>query len=610
MKRAVVDQPGLKIIILGLVVSIIIGLSIKAQISPRKIKKRLDQAISRLQPDVKIDFKSVEIKLSDWGWPQPYLEVHEIRVSPVKAICDESQIFVETLSFPLSWNLFFDSKKVIRSLRISQLEIRLSEFKNCFTSVTSNESVSESLLRQGLTQVFSAPNAEQLRELKIDRIKILSKDNYQMPLYLQAAVFEFSYARQMLSKIALKAQTVFYNDNQKQLFKIKSDLNLNFEKQNSGEISILGQLSGKLIDRDYRIHFDYKPEVNSFYFIFEGQKISVKSLFKLFHFEHKELTEPLKNELFTFFMSVKGVGFFNLNKNKSENIQLSEFKIESESGLLSSSQIEINSLQPFEIRKAQIQVKNLDISTFFKKLLNDKILNSHIETAGRFNGEIILTESKEAKMFGIVQDLKFYLSPANQKWPQLMNEMSLDFSMDENSKKLTLDHMIMNSKPIRGLFRYQDVQNQKPLLKLELSGDILTQDYLNEMWGVESLTDLNMSLSRESDFFVYEIISKKLNFNGLKLSDVRYVLKETHESKLPQVQFKVAHLSWGDSTNTQLSEFADFYLKNVSLKKIDSEGVNSDGRFIILINSKMNKTKSDKLKFDLDFRNKKFISIE
>ena len=133
MKRAVVDQPGFKIIILGLVLSVIMGLLIKGQITPRKMKSKIDQAISKLDPDIKIDFKSIEVKLSDWGWPQPYLEIHDIRLSPVQRICDESQIYIDTVSFPLTWNIIFESKKIIKSLRMNQLEIRLSEFKNCFS---------------------------------------------------------------------------------------------------------------------------------------------------------------------------------------------------------------------------------------------------------------------------------------------------------------------------------------------------------------------------------------------------------------------------------------------------------------------------------------------
>lgn len=603
MKRAVVDQPGFKVIVFGLVLSIILGLSIKSQISPRKIKARLDNAISRLQPDLKIDFNSVQIKLSDWGWPQPYLEVHDIRVSPVKAICEESQIFVETLSFPLSWNLLFDSKKVIKSLRISQLEIRLSEFKNCFTTSVA-ESDSESVLRSQLIQVFTAPNAEQLRELKIDRIKILSKDNYQMPLYLQAAVLDFTYANQMLSKIALKAQTVFYNDNQKQLFKIKSDLNLSFEKQNDHEVSIQGQLNGKLIDRDYKVQFNYQPDINSIYFMFAAQKISVKSLYKVFHLD-QNLNHLLKTEFQNYFITIQGTNFYNLNKNKFENIQFSEFKLESDSSAVVSTELEVNSLTPLEIKKSLFQVKNIDMTVFLNTLFVDQKIKDRVVTAGQLSGELQVVSLNHVRVTGQLQGLNLRISSLKQNLQQSFDKLNLEFSMNEKSKSLNLDHFEMNQKNVKGFLKYHSLENQNPQIAFEVSGDFLSAEMVSELWGSDDPLDLTFKGKIENDRVQYDFMTKKMNFNGIKASDVIYAYKSQDTDQSPRVSFKATNVAWDDVGEADRSDFMKFYIENINLKKIEAEGIYSDPFYQMSI-----PVKGNKLKLSLDFLNNTFQVVE
>ena len=115
MRRAVVDQPGIRIFLLGLFISAFRGLSLKSYISPNKLRSRFDKTIQRLSPDVRMDFQRAQIKLSDWGWPQPYLVVENIRVTPVRPLCDDSQIYIESLTFPITWNILFSKNKNINT---------------------------------------------------------------------------------------------------------------------------------------------------------------------------------------------------------------------------------------------------------------------------------------------------------------------------------------------------------------------------------------------------------------------------------------------------------------------------------------------------------------
>ena len=107
MKRAVIDQAGLKIILIGLIIAIFFGLIFKSQVRPSVVSERLQKTLDVLKRDLNVDFESAEVKLSDWGLPRATVEITGLRLSPVIQNCQNNQIYIEKLSIPLNFNLIF-----------------------------------------------------------------------------------------------------------------------------------------------------------------------------------------------------------------------------------------------------------------------------------------------------------------------------------------------------------------------------------------------------------------------------------------------------------------------------------------------------------------------
>ena len=96
MRRAVIDQPGLKIMFLGLLVSIFLGLVLRSQITQTKINDRLKKIVQEFEnknKQLRIDFSEGELLLSDWGFPFPHLYVKNIKISSTASECLENQIY-------------------------------------------------------------------------------------------------------------------------------------------------------------------------------------------------------------------------------------------------------------------------------------------------------------------------------------------------------------------------------------------------------------------------------------------------------------------------------------------------------------------------------------
>lgn len=605
MKRAVVDQSGFKIIFFGLIISVIFGLAIKSQISQKKIKSKFDQAIIKLQPDVRIDFKSVQIKLSDWGWPQPYLEVHDIRISPVKNICDESQVFIETLSFPLTWNLLFESKKIIKSIQISQLEIRATEFKSCFstTQVTTEEALGNSL-----TQIFSAHNAEQLRELKIDRIKILSKDNYTVPINLQAAVFEFSYANQMISKISLRSKIIIHKDSQKQTLRLKSDINLSLIKINDKELVAEGNLTGRIIDREYRVDLNYDHNSNQLKFKLNTSKVSLRSVFKFFDFESNLIDEKIKNELKVFFLTINGHGEYSLNNNSFENINIDQLALESETGSVVAENIQFTKFEPLEIKPTVVDIQKLDLTAFFQQQFSDTIFKGRLVSGGQLSGQLHISSADTYGLSGVVEGIIYNLNSINEKWPQKINKTHLNYEVSQYVKKMTLDNLIMNDQPVQGVIVLNKFNpKSESELSLDLTGRLVTKEFINNFLGTEQIPDVTLRYrsklteGKENDSF--DLQSKELNYFGLLFENSRITLKnEIINLKSTKISRDTESLKSNSKSN---NEFVKFFIERLDLNNVVASGIFENNSILLNIEDNAVK-KSKKIKLSLDFVTNKF----
>ena len=134
MRRAVIDQPGIRISFIGVVLGLFLGLALRSQISDNKIEQLLNKSVERLQNEFVIDYGQARLNLSQWGLPFPVLEVSHIRLSPKGVSCQNSQIFVEELEIPVSFSAIFGLSSKVPKIRLSNVELRVGDAEKCLQS--------------------------------------------------------------------------------------------------------------------------------------------------------------------------------------------------------------------------------------------------------------------------------------------------------------------------------------------------------------------------------------------------------------------------------------------------------------------------------------------
>lgn len=177
--------------------------------------------------------------------------------------------------------------------------------------------------------------------------------------------------------------------------------------------------------------------------------------------------------------------------------------------------------------------------------------------------------------------------------------------MSEKSKSLSLDHFEMNQKNVKGFLKYQSLENQSPQISFEVSGDFLSTETLSELWGTGDTLDLTFKGKIENGHVQYDFMTKKMNLNGVKGTDIVYSYKSQDPDKSPRVTLKATNVTWDEIDEADRSDFMKFYLKNINLKKIEAEGVYLDHQYQISI-----PVKGSKLKLSLDFLNNKFQVLD
>ncbi len=634
MKRAVVDQPGLRIIVLGLVVSIICGLFIKNQISSKKIKLKIDQSLVKLQTDVSVDFKSVEVKLSDWGWPQPYLEIHDIRLSPLKKVCDESQVFIDTLSFPLTWNLFFESKKIVKALRINQMELRISELEKCFSktnqkseelSKTKTIETEVTSIYQSLLQVFTANNSGELRNLKIDRIKILSKSNYELPIYLQSAIFEFLYDSQTLSKINLSAQLLSYKDNVKKIYNLRSDLNLSFEKTKENLITIVGVLNGKVVDRSYQIKFDYDFIKNGLNFNLEAEKVALRTILEYINLDKKDFFKTYKDEIYGFYLTAHGNGFFNLDNNQIEQVYLKDLIIESGVTTIFGDHLHFKNIKNIDQQALVFKVNDFNLNMILKnKSWSTSYFNEHIIESGLFSGDVSWMFGQELRAIGALKNTQLSLSnkiDGQENWLQKINSAQFEYLSTQFRSQLVLSDLVMNDKNINGFINYtaldEDGKKNHEITNVEFDGQWLAIKTLQNVFGAEKVLESSLKIKKDENQTMIEFKALDFSYYDLNIKNMYFKTQQqlSYPSATKKIKFKADEVSWDEAKILEESgnKFIQWFsgiASQINLKKVDLEGDIEETTVTLPIQLRTEtKGKFKKDIFTLDFKNNIFLEV-
>lgn len=433
MRRAVIDQPGLKIIVLGLLVSIFVGLAIRSQITPNKINERLKKIVQEFEQKnkskkISIDFAEARLMLSDWGFPFPHLYIQNIKISSTSPECLDNQVYIESLDIPFSWiNLVEAKDDQIDTVRAGSVELRLDSPDQCFSEVKA-----QSKVESGSSVVSHrdepAPAAtvttmhEHIYNIYIDKLKIIDKHNYNIPVSLQTVGIKIATNNNKVHSVDLKSQLYLFRDNESSLYKFRSDFNLNYEKKPDGQISSSALIHGKLIDKPFEINLSYVPEANKIILKHSIKDLSVKAIMSLTNKQNIRAQNQLDG-ISGLSISNTGEGEYNLNTKALEFYKISNILLSSGESSISVDAITVNSVKPLKFEPFKVSMNHFDLDKI-KNIPAFMSIQKSINNFGNISGTVVVKSEDDITAEGSINDLQFIFSNRGQRAYQKIDELS------------------------------------------------------------------------------------------------------------------------------------------------------------------------------------------
>lgn len=580
VRRAVIDQPGLKICVIGLFISLVFGLSLRSRISSNYVKIRLDQAVVRLQKDIFIDYNAVEVKLSDWGIPRPSVEVRGIRLSPRTAACADSQIYVESLSFPLTWNLLFSERKVISNLRLSQMEIRLADLQGCFDTsenkitrpqndieanvsvhVSGYDSHSQSdtpgatakapapeNLRP-LPVLFRATSAAELDTVKIDQIKILFKNQYDWPIYLQSIGLNFTYEKSKLQTVYMKSQILALKDSERSLFRIKADLDLE-AKSTSDNIFVQTHVVGRLLDRQYKLEALTNYQTMQMNYKIDVDQGSVKALYNVFRpqwYVTEASADAEDSKLLTgYTLSLQGSGEWDFEKSKNKSLKIDQLKIQNQDSFAQANPFTIESLRPFIVKNGQFRLERFDLShlvNFFKTDQFPQVVKTGFRQYGYLTGDLII-QNQKLNIRGVVERSEIVFINKNERAVQGIDSFNFDMDYDLTNAEIlaNLHRFVLNDQKVNGDIRLSRVGKYPLSYVLNLKNLSFNSETAKLLFSTTEPSVFEIQSQFKDNRASTTIKSPQLKYRSFVLQDAWLNKIENLKTQQTQVHFKAQKL--------------------------------------------------------------------
>ena len=467
MSRAVIDQSGFKVTTIGLVIALLLGLSLKAQISSQKIQTLLTEATARLDKDFLIDYQSAEVLLSKWGLPLPYLQISQIRMSPKKASCQDSQIYIEKLILPLSPWALLTTQALVKEISATTVELRVADLNNCMGEKHNNSEKSGAELKldapipanhpiplkvQSLIAVAAAPSPENifqiktaglLQKLKIEQLKIIYKKHPTQPLNLRQVQVDFSYSGNQVERVQINSQFYALKDPQSDLMFFKGELNLQILARESHRIEAEARLRGRLLDGEIEVYGNYATLEQIMKVDFSVVNVALKPLAQLNMFESSWLNYPVA-------MDFKGFGKIQTKGADVSFLKLKDVRIYGERTHINVPEIDLkNERGILEINPFEAEIKRLDLNKL-GNLSQIKSLSQSIENFGEINGLLIFKDLNHISVEGDWSGLEFIFSNRGRREIQRIESLHLLAKLNSELVTLKLGEFQLNEISIPG----------------------------------------------------------------------------------------------------------------------------------------------------------------
>lgn len=470
----VAEQSGFTTSFIAIVISLALGFTIRALLSPEKVKFMIEKAAQKIHRDVNFKIGDAYVSLSRGILPDLSVVIKDISID-AKNPCWMSPLGeVNEIRLPLSFSRFLRGEVYVHEVLLDEVQLSLrAPVQNCEAKDQAKiEGVTPEPVREVAVAPYQEPTSQNQSSSSIDEVSIRSlKINYLPIAFTSFEIEDFSLHLKSQAPKLLVMNGLLKLGGETLSGDYSSQAQLYLEYSEATGPNLKSTVKGLWREGHYNLALDYFPAEQELDFTTELKHIPLSQIFPLLK-KYKLMSSDLNGK--ETWLSLQAHGRTKLNSLAQAPINITSFKIEGEIGEISGESIDIQSLEPFRFQPAEIQLKslNLDKMLIFLGRGHPTPALAHL---GTFKGVARLKGPEDIHLLGEVSGLEFIFSNRGHREVQnialVMGEIHLldkEWSV-QLSKVKPLDGILDGQLRILADRDWRDVRVSADLEELTLS---------------------------------------------------------------------------------------------------------------------------------------------
>ncbi|MBY0553541.1 hypothetical protein K2P97_03365 [bacterium] len=554
MSRAVIDQSGFRVVIIGLALSVFLGLALRSQISETRIQTYLNKSVDRLQADFFVDYDSAKVNLSSWGMPLPALVIKNIRLSPKATLCQSSQIFISELEVPVSLSMIIGINRIVPKIRAKEIELRLSDVDRCMgaqneaaarrsniqeiavsgsgNQISSSKDFSIAQVPKaepGVKNIFSNKTRAELKEVYVEKLKIILSKKPDQPVLFKQMNIELFYTENRLSEVHLKSKLNALKDARSDVYFLNANLTSIFKAKENNEIETIANFDGKLLDGDVQLFMHNFTGSKKISYELGVEHVSVKALYPFF--EGTESDKNINIEKTPISVSFANHGEIYLTGKTSVDSKFKKVQLNVENGSLKVSEIEINydgsqlSLKPFDLAIESLSLSKIKNIEGLRKKLDS------FDSLGDLTGKLEFKNENSYEIKGSIKNIQAVFSNRGRRDLQGIDHVDVEVERSGANLKIGAKNFVINGQKLNGAFEaVHDLNKLSTVAQLKLDGSSMNSKVWEQFTFVEQSPKFSILWNYKksgNESHKINIFVDKIGLPGVRLDSLNIDINQT-----------------------------------------------------------------------------------
>ncbi len=425
-KNLVTEQPGMRVLIIGLAVAFFLGYITKSMLSPARVAAQIEKAASHIHKDIKVTFESAQVSLSNGILPRFSVVITKAQLESNEACWMSPVLQIDELRLPVSFWGIITGTSLIKKVETDNVVLTLrGNLKDC-EKKAEVEKLETAQKSAPLVSLSPNEQAQKYRnavsELTIQNFKILLNEYPQYPSeFLNFAIKVKSFEPKV---IEVTAQTHLLRD--EQYGDYLSHANLFIEYKESPEPQVQAHFFGNWREGHYSMIGNYTIADHLLNVETDLKHIplsQVLSLMQKYDLASKDLNGK------QVWISANSRMTADVRKIKEAPLEVKNFRVEGDLGEMSSDQITFTKLEPLRYKPINIDVKRMHVARLLN-FLNREQSHKILGDLGSFSGRAEIKSENSIHLTGEHTGLEFIFSNKGQRESQVIDRMLGDIDLD------------------------------------------------------------------------------------------------------------------------------------------------------------------------------------